>query len=261
MYNNMSSAITLNKYLLTLDNHPAINVEENIGPDVEISSLSSPPFSEQDCDSIHGSKASNEEDEEFEMEYLNEKREILKRYCDAMKSIEAYTSSISNIPIEDDWDSIWNEAKEVLKDLSDSHEYPTAPDIVQSQSEAIYEIPPTKRQRVDTSNVTLVPSRMYNNETSPIDESIKRRETISEIHDLIYFYKVELECTTSESNNMESSKGASESALKHNPVIRNGSNELILYDVGTLSSLPVLEQNTLIDITMEDALMISEKAR
>jgi hypothetical protein len=263
MNSSMNSAKVLNKYLLSLDNHPAMNVEENLEIDVDFSSLSSPPFSDQDFDSMQGSKASSDEDdEEIDMEYLNEKREILKRYCDAMKSIEAYTSSISNIPFEEDSDSIWIKAKEVMKDLSDNHEYPTAPDIVQSQSETTHEIPPKKRQRVATSTVTLVSSRLYNNETSPIDESIKRREIISEIHELVYFYNTTLSCPTPESIGMEPCKGGFQTFFKQNPIIRKDSREIIIpYDTGAFSAIPVSGQNVIIDMTIEDAFMISEKPR
>jgi hypothetical protein len=263
MYDNMSTAITMNNYLLNHDNYPAISDEDNIEPDADISSISSPPLSEQDFDSVQGSKGSNDdEDEGFDMEYLNEKRQILKRYCDAMKSIEAYTSAISNVPIEDDSDSIWSKAKEVMKDLSDSYEHPNAPEIFQSRPEIMYEFPPSKRQCVDTSNVTLVSSNFYNEKISPGDESIQRKETISEIHNLIAFYNTALECPISDSASMDSSEGMLESARKQNPLIRNGTGELMLYNgVGPMSPFTVSEANNFLDMTMEDALMISEKAR
>jgi hypothetical protein len=137
------------------------------GSENEMSSLSTPPESDGNQSSSPYSSDMSD-DEEFELTFLIEKRNILKRYCDVLKSSEYYDASIAKNPLPEIPNPIWNEAKEMMKEMfevSDSPKAVTPPPIV----------PPvrvSKRPRIDISNVSRIDSKAYTNAAGNIHASL-----------------------------------------------------------------------------------------
>jgi hypothetical protein len=138
-------------------------VGSDAGSDNELSSLSTPPASDGDsCDSPDTSDMSDDDD--FDLLYLAEKRNILKRYCDVLHSCEAYDASIAGNPISADPAPIWSEAKEVMAELfdaADDQQVVVAPNTNSlstfSRGRAY------KKPRIDISVVRLIDSKAYSN--------------------------------------------------------------------------------------------------
>ena len=137
------------------------------GSENEMSSLSTPP--ESDGNQSYSPYSSDmSDDEEFELTFLIEKRNILKRYCDVLKSSEYYDASIAKNPLPEVPNPIWNEAKEMMKEMfevSDGPKVVTSPPIV----------PPvraSKRPRIDISNVSRIDSKAYTNAAGNILASL-----------------------------------------------------------------------------------------
>ena len=136
--------------------------------DNDLSSLSSPPEAGQSQTSSSSESSetdsSDDEDEDIEanLQFLNEKCEILKRFSEVMQAEELYDASIAkNIP-KSDMSPIWKEAKKISESLSKKkrgRRVACAPSV--KQTDKALKQSPRKKARIDITSVSCVSSKSY----------------------------------------------------------------------------------------------------
>jgi hypothetical protein len=138
--------------------------------DNDLSSLSSPPEAGESPTSSSsessGSDSVDDDDEDIEenLQFLNEKCEILKRFSAVMQAEELYDASIAkNIP-KSDISSIWKEAKKISENLSKKkrgRRAAFAPSVKQADNTLALKQSPRKKARIDITSVKCVSSKSY----------------------------------------------------------------------------------------------------
>jgi hypothetical protein len=141
----------------------------------EMSSLSTPPESDGDQSSSRSSSDLSD-DEEFDLTFLMQKRNILKRYCDVLKASEFYDASIAKNPLPEVPNPIWNEAKEMMKELFEVSDGPIA--LAPPPTMPLVRV--SKRPRIDISNVSRIDSKAYTSATENIHATLG---SINDKHD------------------------------------------------------------------------------
>lgn len=137
------------------------------GSENEMSSLSTPPASDGNR-SMSPANSDSSDDDDFDLTYLAEKRNILKRYCEALNATESYHASIAKDPLPEVSNSIWDEARDIMEELFDGTEgqntrsHPT----IEPRALAF------KRPRIDTTNVTRIDASACNNGVGNIHASL-----------------------------------------------------------------------------------------
>ncbi|KAI2496703.1 hypothetical protein MHU86_17799 [Fragilaria crotonensis] len=121
------------------------------GSENEMSSLSTPPASDGDR-SMSPANSESSDDDDFDLTFLTEKRNILKRYCEALHATECYHASIAKNPPPDVSHAIWDEAREIMEELFDGTECKKTMSLPTIELRA----PVAKRPRIDISNVTRI---------------------------------------------------------------------------------------------------------
>jgi hypothetical protein len=136
------------------------------GSENEMSSLSTPPASDGDR-SMSPANSESSDDDDFDLTFLTEKRNILKRYCEALHATESYHASIAKNPIPDVSHAIWDEAREIMEELFDGTECKKTMSLPTIEPRA----PAAKRPRIDISNVTRIDASACNNGAGNIHAS------------------------------------------------------------------------------------------
>lgn len=227
----------------------------------EMSSLSTPPESDGDqSSSPYNSDMSD--DEEFDLTFLIQKRNILKRYCDVLKASEFYDASIAKNPLPEVPNPIWNEAKEMMKELFEVSDSPIAVTLPPSKPSVRI----SKRPRIDISHVSRIDSKAYTNAAENTDITLG---SINEKSD-----KLPIVC---DSNWMVKLLQDLTSAEKHNGVgkaliadVTSTPGGIVTRECGQIKLDPLVgialcasEANKAMcpSIAMEDALMITDTAQ
>ena len=139
------------------------------GSENEMSSLSTPPASDGGR-SMSPANSESSDDDDFDMTFLTEKRNILQRYCEALHATESYHASIAKNPIPETSNSIWDEARELMDEMFDTNECKQKRSLPNTDIES--RPLASKRPRIDISNVTRIDASACNNGAGDIHGSL-----------------------------------------------------------------------------------------